>query len=176
MIDLLNLQPGPDVRMSTLSKGNQQKIAIAQAFADEPALLILDEPRTGLDPATSAVLSRLVESARDAGAIVIVSMHEMGELGDSDRAFTLQGGALAPYKRSVHHQHDSFWVRLISTPTSCPPDVLCSHLVGATDITIDHQNFAFTINELGLDDVLRIILHNGWSVRGMGKMSDPKQQ
>jgi ABC-type multidrug transport system ATPase subunit len=54
-----------------LLAGYLQKVAIAQAFAGEPALLILDEPRTGLDSAAIAVLSQLVDSSRERGAIIL---------------------------------------------------------------------------------------------------------
>ena len=60
-----------------LSKGNQQKIQIAQAVISDPEILILDEPFSGLDPVNAQVLKELIREYIDAGKIVVFSSHEM---------------------------------------------------------------------------------------------------
>lgn len=64
-------------KVETLSKGNQQKVQIAQAFICEPDILILDEPFSGLDPVNSKVFQdALVEYMRE-DRIIIFSSHQM---------------------------------------------------------------------------------------------------
>lgn len=64
--------------MDTLSKGNQQKVQIIQAIIDNPDILILDEPFSGLDPVNSQVLKNLIHDFIEAGKLVIFSSHQMG--------------------------------------------------------------------------------------------------
>lgn len=64
-------------KLETLSKGNQQKVQITQAFINEPDILILDEPFSGLDPVNSKVFQEaLVDYIRN-DRIIIFSSHQM---------------------------------------------------------------------------------------------------
>ncbi|MFI0409615.1 ATP-binding cassette domain-containing protein [Actinomadura sp. 3N508] len=65
-----------NVRLPELSKGSAQKVGLAQAFLDDPGLLILDEPFAGLDAATRAALPRLISEFAANEAIVVVSDHQ----------------------------------------------------------------------------------------------------
>ena len=63
--------------LDNLSKGNQQKIQIAQAMINNPEILILDEPFSGLDPVNAQVLKELIREYIDERKIVVFSSHEM---------------------------------------------------------------------------------------------------
>lgn len=65
-----------DVRLPELSKGSAQKIGLAQAFMDDPELLILDEPFAGLDAATRDALPGLISGLAADGTTVVVSDHQ----------------------------------------------------------------------------------------------------
>ena len=67
-------------KLSTLSKGNQQKIQIAQAVIDDPDILILDEPFSGLDPVNAQSLANVIIEYVDKGRIVIFSSHQMASV------------------------------------------------------------------------------------------------
>ena len=75
LLERLDLQPGPDVPLASLSKGNCQKLVIAQAFLGPTDLLALDEPFSGLDPVAHAVLGELTTDAQAGGTIVLISSH-----------------------------------------------------------------------------------------------------
>ncbi len=62
------------------SHGNKQKLALLLAFAHRPALLVLDEPTTGLDPLHQQEFYGLVRDARERGATVFLSSHVMSEV------------------------------------------------------------------------------------------------
>ena len=69
-------------RLDALSHGNQQRIQLVAALANEPELLVLDEPFSGLDPiAMSAMAELLVEQAA-AGATVLFSSHQLDMVED----------------------------------------------------------------------------------------------
>jgi len=64
-------------RCEELSKGMQQKVQFATALIHEPALVILDEPWSGLDPINAEVLRDVVDDIRKSGRTVIFSTHGM---------------------------------------------------------------------------------------------------
>ncbi|MDO5422150.1 MAG: ATP-binding cassette domain-containing protein [Eubacteriales bacterium] len=67
-----------DRKLETLSKGNQQKVQLAQTLICDPDLVILDEPFSGLDPVNSQILKDVIQEVIQQGKMVIFSSHQMG--------------------------------------------------------------------------------------------------
>lgn len=76
-LDRLELLPRAKEKVSTLSKGNQQKVQFAAAVLHRPVCAILDEPFSGLDPLNQELFLRLVTELRDQGTTVILSAHQL---------------------------------------------------------------------------------------------------
>lgn len=74
----LGLAAFADKPVASLSRGQRQRVALARALVHRPALLLLDEPWTGLDADSAATLDDVVREERDGGAIVVVVSHEIG--------------------------------------------------------------------------------------------------
>jgi ABC-2 type transport system ATP-binding protein len=69
-----------DRPMKQLSRGQQQKVAIARSFLTSPSLLLMDEPTTGLDPRSRREVQELVGTLRsEHGATVLLSTHDLRE-------------------------------------------------------------------------------------------------
>jgi heme exporter protein A len=82
------------VRM--LSRGLQQRVAIARSIVHEPALLLLDEPYTGLDASGAAALTDMLRELRDARATLVLVTHNVDEgLAVASRAAIMLDGKLA---------------------------------------------------------------------------------
>jgi heme ABC exporter ATP-binding subunit CcmA len=64
-----------DRPFGTLSRGQRQRIALARALVHDPSVLLLDEPWTGLDPASTALLERALVAEKERGTMVILSSH-----------------------------------------------------------------------------------------------------
>ncbi len=64
--------------LETLSKGNQQKVQLAQTIICNPDIIILDEPFSGLDPVNSQILKDVINDLIAEGKLVIFSSHQMG--------------------------------------------------------------------------------------------------
>ena len=87
-----------DVRR--LSRGMQQRLAMAQALIHAPRVLILDEPASALDPEGVVDVRMLLASLRDEGASILLSSHQLNEVAQvSDRIAFLHRGRLLQYGR-----------------------------------------------------------------------------
>ena len=87
-----------DHRPARLSGGEQQRVAIARSLANDPKLLLADEPTGNLDPETSAeVFDILLEQVRDrdVGALIATHNHDLADR--MDRALELKSGRIVPF-------------------------------------------------------------------------------
>ena len=66
-----------DRKINTLSKGNQQKVQFISAIINEPKLLILDEPFSGLDPINVELFKSVILELKEKGTSIIFSSHRM---------------------------------------------------------------------------------------------------
>ncbi|ATZ16039.1 ABC-2 type transport system ATP-binding protein [Entomoplasma freundtii] len=67
-------------KISKMSKGMKQKVAIVKAFMSKPQLLILDEPTSGLDPLMQERFEKILYKAKENGTTVFISSHIFGEI------------------------------------------------------------------------------------------------
>jgi len=83
-----------DEPMKQLSRGQQQKVAIARSFLTAPSLLLLDEPTTGLDPRSKKEVQRLLEMLRaERQVTVLLCTHDMDEAAAlCERVLMMDGG------------------------------------------------------------------------------------
>jgi putative ABC transport system ATP-binding protein len=102
LLRLVDLADRANHRPQELSGGEQQRVAIARALANEPRLLIADEPTAQLDSQRGrtimGVLRRLVD---ERGVSVIVATHDPLLIGLGDRVVELRDGTVVPHEREV---------------------------------------------------------------------------
>jgi Cu-processing system ATP-binding protein len=93
MIGRLALDPHLDKPLRVLSGGTRQKVNACLALLFRPALLVLDEPTSSLDPISSALLKDEILARRAAGTTVLITSHVMSELEElcDDVALLLDG-------------------------------------------------------------------------------------
>jgi ABC-2 type transport system ATP-binding protein len=97
ILDRLGLDRGQRRAMvKELSRGQQQKIAVARAFLTSPVLMLLDEPTTGLDPRSKRDVQRFIrEVQREHDATIILTTHDMAEAEAlCDRIAFIVGGRI----------------------------------------------------------------------------------
>ena len=82
VLELTDLTIKKDAFVQSLSRGMQQRLCLARCLVHDPALLLLDEPASGLDPRARAELKELIIELGRMGKIVIVSSHILPELAD----------------------------------------------------------------------------------------------
>ncbi len=98
LLDSLKLGHRLDHRPARLSGGEQQRVAIARALANNPRLLLADEPTGNLDPETSnAVFDMLIDLVRRTGVGAMIATHNMDLAEKMDRILELKGGRIISY-------------------------------------------------------------------------------
>jgi lipoprotein-releasing system ATP-binding protein len=95
LLGLLGLGERLDHRPAQLSGGEQQRTAIARALANEPKILLADEPTGNLDPGTSALVFReLMELIQHTGVAALIATHNMQLAQRMHRVLRLDNGVL----------------------------------------------------------------------------------
>lgn len=101
-IEQVDLAPQLYQLASTLSRGQRQRLALAQAIVHRPRVLLMDEPASGLDPQARASLSVLMKSLAAQGMTLLISSHILAELETYCTAMlVLEQGRILSYK-SIH--------------------------------------------------------------------------
>jgi len=79
LLDTVNLRDKAKNKFKDLSGGQKQRFSIATTLINEPAVIFLDEPTTGLDPQARRNLWELIKEVRDRGTTVVITTHYMDE-------------------------------------------------------------------------------------------------
>ncbi|HET9744977.1 MAG TPA: ABC transporter ATP-binding protein, partial [Chitinophagaceae bacterium] len=79
LLELVNLKDKSNAKVKELSGGQKQRFSIATTMINDPKIVFLDEPTTGLDPQARRNLWELVKNIRSKGATVIITTHYMDE-------------------------------------------------------------------------------------------------
>jgi ABC-2 type transport system ATP-binding protein len=82
LLELVNLSDKKEVYVDTLSRGMKQRLCVARALIHNPALLILDEPNSGLDPRARVEMKELLLNLRAMGKTIVISSHILSELSE----------------------------------------------------------------------------------------------
>src|SRR5580704_95382 len=79
LLDLVNLRDKAKAKFKELSGGQKQRFSIATTLINQPRIIFLDEPTTGLDPQARRNLWELIKQLRERGTTVIITTHYMDE-------------------------------------------------------------------------------------------------
>lgn len=97
LLDRVGIAPRAAHRPAALSGGEQQRVAFCRALANQPKLLLADEPTGNLDPETSdQVFDALMELVRGTGLSAVIATHNMDLAARMDRQIRLDAGRLTP--------------------------------------------------------------------------------
>lgn len=124
LITLFGLEPFLDKKLSTLSGGTKQKVNLVLTFMFDSPLMILDEPTTGLDPASLIRLKKLIQQQKAKGKTILITSHIMQfveEMAD-EIVYLLEGkiyfkGSIAELKTKTGQTDFEHAIATISTST-----------------------------------------------------------
>ncbi len=108
LLEIVGLVDKRDAYVESLSRGMRQRLCLAHTLVHDPALLILDEPASGLDPRARVEMREILAELRSMGKTILVSSHILPELGEMctgvaiiDRGRVLRSGSIADIERSL---------------------------------------------------------------------------
>jgi ABC-2 type transport system ATP-binding protein len=108
LLEIVGLTDKRDAYVEALSRGMRQRLCLAHTLVHDPALLILDEPASGLDPRARVELREILRALRDMGKTILVSSHILPELGEMctgvaiiDHGRVLRSGSIEEIERSL---------------------------------------------------------------------------
>jgi ABC-type multidrug transport system ATPase subunit len=131
-----------DKKVKYLSRGQRVQCSLCRAFLGWPEVLLLDEPAVALDMAAYAHFRRMVNNARERGAAVIISSHQLDTIDDlCDRVGNLNSGILSDLQCGT--DGNVRWLLFTSTGCDCLP--LLS-TCGCTDIQSSEGRWSFLLN------------------------------
>lgn len=126
-IGLLHLARHP---VRTLSRGTAQRVSLARSLLHDPAVVLLDEPFTGLDARAASDLTQHIGRLRGAGRCVVMTTHRVDEaVAVADTVAVLVGGRLVARERALHV--DAGWLLDIYGSGAAKPETRSPKPVGS---------------------------------------------
>jgi ABC-type multidrug transport system ATPase subunit len=157
LLDRLALSGGADTPMRKLSKGNAQKVALAQALLDPPQLLVLDEPWAGLDATAHSTLRELLTETAEQGAAVAFTEHSAEVVrSTATRVCELDHGRLT----SLRQQSALTELHLLPAST----DLSWEHHPDVLEVRRTEGGVTVVLPTGRHDAALLTALNHGWSV------------
>jgi ABC-2 type transport system ATP-binding protein len=108
LLEIVGLTDKRDSYVESLSRGMRQRLCLAHTLVHDPALLILDEPASGLDPRARVEMREILRELRAMGKTILVSSHILPELGEMctgvaiiDHGRLLRSGRIDEIERSL---------------------------------------------------------------------------
>ncbi|HEU4508532.1 MAG TPA: ABC transporter ATP-binding protein [Pyrinomonadaceae bacterium] len=96
LLERVGVGPHADKLPATLSGGEQQRVAIARALANDPPLVLADEPTGNLDSVTATAILDLFRDMANRGTTVVIATHEADIARVIDRRIEIADGAIRP--------------------------------------------------------------------------------
>jgi ABC-2 type transport system ATP-binding protein len=150
LLERVGLEDKARRRVRQLSGGEQQRFALAASLVNNPELVILDEPTTGLDPRSRRDLWELVRQVREAGATVIVTTHYMEEAEEMcDRVAIMDHGQLLACgspRQLVNRIAASYAVKLVTAVPLTGEQLESLHLNGGMPPTVDGNAYLLRLD------------------------------
>ncbi len=167
LFELFRLQATESGRLKDFSKGMLQKVNLMQALLEEPEMLLLDEPLSGLDAQTRAELTDVLHRLKEQGMAIVFSTHER-ELVEriADRVVRLEDGGIVPLSAGGS-----------AAPVSCKivefelsdgaTDQVCAVSEGIVMRYTINGGWGCRVEDNRCDDFLRAVLKAGGSIRSV---------
>jgi len=159
-LDRVDLSDRAGDRFRQYSLGMKQRLGVAAALMGDPALIVLDEPTNGLDPAGMADMRHLIRALADEGRTVILSSHLMAEVEEiCDRVGVISGGRLVR-EAAVDVLRGASVLEVVGTPTARLLEV-ASRLTGEGTVRLEGDRALLDLDEARAPELARALVQAG---------------
>jgi ABC-2 type transport system ATP-binding protein len=173
LIEMVGLQWAKRRQLKEYSKGMTRRIGLAQALINDPELIVLDEPTTGLDPIGTREMKDLIIKLREEGKTVLMCSHLLADVQDvCDRIAILYQGELKEMGRvdSLLKVRDVTEIRVAGLSAVAQQDVRLA-IERNNGHVLNMDNPTTTLEELFLKIIHESQEHPGRRVRGVSEES-----
>lgn len=164
LLALVNLTDFRHKQLRTYSKGMLQRIGLAQALMNRPALVFLDEPTSGLDPVGRRLVRDVIHELRNQGTSVFLNSHLLSEIEVTCNrvAFIRQGEVIRVMEMSALGKQ----LALVTIRAEgLVPEIITGLERWGGDIRVDGEQLTMTIHsESDLPEINRYLVEHGVSV------------
>ncbi len=164
LLERVGLDGFRDRHLSTFSKGMLQRIGLAQALLNQPALVFLDEPTSGLDPVGRILVRDIIRELRTQGTCVFLNSHLLSEIEVTcDRvAFISHGEVIRLLELASLNTGQ---INAVLRVKGVTPEILPGLSNWGQDIQLDGDSLSMVIqNESALPEINRYLVEHGAAV------------
>ncbi len=144
-----------DKKIGDLSSGNRQKVGLIQAFMNEPDLLIMDEPSSGLDPLVQREFQKMMREVAAEGRTVFLSSHTLSEVQRiADRVGIIRHGVLIAVEEVASLRSKA--IRRVDLQFDTPVDGSAFAIIpGVRDVTVENHHVTLSFDG-HMDELLAV--------------------
>jgi ABC-2 type transport system ATP-binding protein len=150
VIELVALKESRKVLVKNLSGGQQQRLSVALAFVNDPDIVFLDEPTTGLDPQARRTMWDMIETYRKKGKTIFLTTHYMEEAEKlCDRVAIMDHGKIIALDSPEHMIEEHFKETAIQFKMDNPPEQdTFAGLAGVVSVALDEEDITLYSNNI----------------------------
>lgn len=171
VLQLTDLTHKIDAPVDSLSRGMKQRLSLARVLLHDPAVLLLDEPASGLDPRARIEMRELLKALKEMGKTIVISSHILHELAQlCTQIGIIEAGQLV-VQGSVNEIYQRLGLmRIVHVQLTNRPEGLLEKiraLAGVTEAveSADRWAIRFEEAELAVDDLHQFLVENGARLR-----------
>jgi ABC-2 type transport system ATP-binding protein len=164
LLERVGLGPFRNKQLRTFSKGMLQRIGLAQALLNHPALVFLDEPTSGLDPVGRRLVRDIIHELRNEGTCVFLNSHLLSEIEVTcDRVAFIRHGEVVRFLDLASLNGNQ---ALVTISASGLTDVMVSEMARwGRDIQANGEQLTLTVhNEASIPEITRYLVAQGVNV------------
>ena len=175
LLGLLDLEGRQHDLVGSLSRGLQQRVALAKTLVHDPDVLLLDEPASGLDPRARIELMEILTALRRMGKTIVISSHILSELALVCESVTILSRGQVRYSGPIESllagraDENVFSVRLQGSPHDAPERLGGIAGVRAVEPCEEPSEYLLVAEpSVGASDLLAALLGLGLPLAGFG--------
>jgi ABC-type multidrug transport system ATPase subunit len=178
LLERLALVGDAGAPLRTLSKGNLQKVALAQALLIQPRLLVLDEPWSGLDSSAHGILAAIMrETTGDGGTVAFTDHRESVVQANATRIYRVAEGRVTLDGQTAPQQRRREVRLVLKAPVNelgIPRSAAWHELGGVLTAREDGEHVTIHIDAAHADGLILTALRDGWSMVEAGQVDTPQ--